>query len=66
MIVLFGALGLLLVAGIAVATLSGSWTAFGDVLAGSTPLGIASWLLVPAAIAAGAGFLILRRATARA
>jgi hypothetical protein len=66
MIVLFGVLGLLIVAGVAYATLSGSWIAFGEVLAGSTPLGIASWLLVPAAIAAGAGFLILRRATARA
>ncbi len=66
MIVLFGVLGLLIVAGIAFETLSGSWTAFGEVLAGATPLSIASWLLVPAAIAAGAGFLILRRATARA
>ena len=66
MIVLFGGLGLLVIASIAFATLSGSWLSFGDVLAGSTPLGIASWLLVPAAIAALGSFLILRRATARA
>ena len=66
MIVLFGGFGLLALALIAFFTLTGTWASFGDLWAGATPLGIASWLLVPAAIAAGAGFLILRRATARA
>lgn len=66
MIVLFGGIGLLVLALVAFLTLSHSWAAFGAAFASSTPLGIASWLLVPAAIAAGAGFLILRRATARA
>ena len=66
MIVLFGVIGLLALGLVAVMTVSHSWTSLGSVRAGTTPLGIASWLLVPAAIAALAGFLILRRATARA
>jgi hypothetical protein len=66
MIVLFGGFGLLVLGLIAIFSLTGTWKDFGHVFAGATPLSIASWLLVPAAIAAGAGFLILRRATARA
>ena len=66
MIVLFGGFGLLVLALIAVFSLTGTWTSFGSLFVGATPVSIASWLLVPAAVAAGAGFLILRRATARA
>ena len=66
MIVLFGGFGLLLIAAIALFSLTRTWSSFGDVFAGSTPLSIASWLLVPAAVAAGVGFLVLRKATARA
>jgi hypothetical protein len=66
MIVLFGGIGVIVLGLVALATLTGSWMSFADVFAGATPLSIASWLLAPAAVAAGAGFLILRRATARA
>jgi len=66
MIVLFGGLGVLIIGAIAWFSFTRTWNSFGDVFAGATPLSIASWLLVPAVIAAGAGFLILRRATARA
>lgn len=66
MIILFGGLGLIVVAVIAFFSFTRTWSSFASVFVGSTPLGIASWLLVPAAVAAGAGFLVLRTATARA
>lgn len=65
MIVIFGGGGLLAVAAVAFFTLTRTWTSFASVFEGATPLGIASWLLVPAALAAGIGFLVLRGATAR-
>ncbi|MEP6842265.1 MAG: ABC transporter permease [Pseudolysinimonas sp.] len=65
MVVFFAALAALLLAGIAALTLTSSWVGFGTALATAGPLGIASWLLIPAAIGAVVGFFILRRATPR-
>jgi hypothetical protein len=66
MIVLFGGLGLLIVAGVAWFSFTHTWNSFGDVFAGATALSITSWLLIPAVIAGTASFFVLRRATARA
>jgi hypothetical protein len=65
MVVFFATLAALLLAGIAWLTLSNSWIGFWTALVAAGPLGIASWLLVPAAIGAVVGYFILRRATPR-
>jgi hypothetical protein len=66
MIVLFGGLGLLIIAGIAWFSFTHTWNSFGDAFAGATGLSIASWALIPAAVSAIASFFVLRGATARA
>ncbi|HEY4152773.1 MAG TPA: ABC transporter permease [Pseudolysinimonas sp.] len=65
MVVFFTTVAALLLGGIAWLTLSNSWIGFWTALAAAGPLGIASWLLVPAAIGAVVGYFILRRATPR-
>ncbi len=65
MVVFFTALAVLLLGGISALTLTASWIAFWAALAAAGPLGIASWLLVPAVIGAVVGYFILRRATTR-
>lgn len=55
---------LLVVAGVVV-TLTGSWPAVGDWVGANGAVGIALWSLVPAAVSAVAGWLLLRRATVR-
>jgi hypothetical protein len=65
MVVFFTVLAVLLLGGITALTLTASWIGFGAALAAAGPLGIASWLLVPAAIGAVVGYFILRRATTR-
>lgn len=64
-VVFFAVLAALLLAGVAALTLTSSWVGFGTALAAAGPLGIATWLLIPAAIGAVVGFFILRRATPR-
>jgi hypothetical protein len=59
------ALGLLVLAAVAIITLTGSWPSFWDGVTTLGTLGIASILLVPALLAAGIGHLLLRRATPR-
>jgi hypothetical protein len=65
MAVFFTALAVIILGGITALTLTDSWTGFWAALAAAGPLGIASWLLVPAVIGAVVGYLILRRATPR-
>jgi hypothetical protein len=65
MVTFFTALAFLLLGGITVLTLTNSWIGFWAALAAAGPLGIASWLLVPAAIGAVVGYFLLRRATPR-
>jgi len=65
MVVFFTVLAALLLGGITWLTLTASWIGFGTALAAAGPLGIASSLLIPAAIGAVVGFFILRRATPR-
>ena len=43
--------------------LHGSWPAVGEWFAAMGPIGVVAWLLVPTALAAVAGYFILRRAT---
>jgi hypothetical protein len=56
-------LGVAIVAAIAVIALSHSWDAVGGWLSQAGSFGLVLWSLVPTAIAAVAGFLVLRRAT---
>ncbi|CAN5320958.1 hypothetical protein BH11ACT3_BH11ACT3_03670 [soil metagenome] len=65
MIVGFGLLGLVLVGLAALFTYTASWDRVGEFFAHAGALGTATWLLVPTAIAAVAGFFVLRRATPR-
>ncbi|MEP6842182.1 MAG: ABC transporter permease [Pseudolysinimonas sp.] len=65
MVVFFAALAALLLAAVAALTLTASWVGFGTALGAAGPLGIASSLLIPAAIGAVVGYFILRRATPR-
>lgn len=65
MVVFFTALAVLVLGGVTALTLTASWIGFWEALAAAGPLGIASWLLVPAAIGAVVGYFILRRATPR-
>jgi len=59
------ALGVLVVAAVAAITLTNSWPQVWETLVGLGTLGVASWMLVPAVLAAGLGHLLLRRATPR-
>ena len=61
----FAIIALLLVGAIAIITLNHYWSAVGNWLATTGSVGLTAWLLVPAAIAAIAGFFVLRRATPR-
>jgi hypothetical protein len=64
-VVFFIAVGALIVALIALATLTESWGAVGETLVSLGIVGIASWSLVITAISAVAGFSLLRGATPR-
>lgn len=65
MLVFFACLVLLLLGLAALTTFTGSWPAVGAWFVASGVVGVASWTLVPTALAAIVGFLILRRATPR-
>jgi hypothetical protein len=58
-------LGVLIVGGIALIAFTDNWPAVGQFFTTYQAVGVALWLLVPTAIAALAGYLILRRATPR-
>lgn len=64
-VVFFIIVGVILVALIALATFTDSWSAVGEALVNLGILGVASWSLVLTAISATAGFFLLRRATPR-
>jgi hypothetical protein len=59
-------LGLIVLAAVAIITLTGNWPTFWEGVTTLGTLGIASVMLVPAVLAAGIGHLLLRRATPRA
>lgn len=59
-------LAVLAVVALAVVSFGGSWPAVGQWFVNAGPLGVASWLLVPTAVAALASFAVLRRATPEA
>jgi acyl-coenzyme A synthetase/AMP-(fatty) acid ligase len=63
--VFFIVLGILVVGAIALFSLTGTWPAVGDFFTTYQAFGVALWLLVPTAIAALVGYLVLRRATPR-
>lgn len=63
MIAFFLGLGLLLIGIAALFTYTGTWPLFAEFFAVSGWLGSYTWSLVPTAIAAIAGFFVLRRAT---
>lgn len=54
---------LLLVGAVALIGLTSSWPAVGAWFVAMGPTGIAAWLLLPAAVAALAGYVVIRRAT---
>jgi hypothetical protein len=56
-------LTVLLVGALAVVTFTKSWPRLGDAFASAGPVGIAAWLLIPAAVAAVVGYLALQKAT---
>jgi hypothetical protein len=61
--VFFAIIALLIVGSIAIITLGHHWPSVGNWLATTGAVGLTAWLLLPAAIAAVAGFFVLRRAT---
>ncbi|MCS5734801.1 hypothetical protein [Herbiconiux daphne] len=63
MVVFTAVLTLALVAVVGVITLSNSWPAVGEWFAVNGPAGVVAWSLLPTAVSALAGFLLLRRAT---
>lgn len=63
MLALFGTLGLVLIAGIALVSFTNSWPAVGAWFDTSGPSGVIAWSLVPTVVAAITGYFILRRAT---
>jgi hypothetical protein len=65
LVIAFGTLAVLIIAAIAVLTFTGTWPVVGGALLDNGPLLLTSWLLIPAALSAIAGFFILRRATPR-
>ncbi|MFT4284797.1 MAG: hypothetical protein QM598_08190 [Protaetiibacter sp.] len=58
-------LGVLVIGAIALITFTSNWNPVWERIAELGTLGVASWLLVPAVLAAGIGHLLLRRATPR-
>lgn len=65
LVVFFIAMGAFLVGVIALITTTSSWPAVGDFFVTNGALGVSLWLLVPTAVSAVAGHVILRRATPR-
>ena len=63
LIAFFVGLGILLIGGAALITLTGSWGSVGQFFATTGLLGSYAWSLVITAIAAVSGFFVLRRAT---
>lgn len=63
MLVFFASVITILVGAALLITLSNSWDAVGAWLSSSAVIALASWTLVPTALAAVAGYLLLRRAT---
>jgi hypothetical protein len=63
LIVFFAILAIILLGTVAILTLGDHWGEFGDWLGATGLLGALLWLLVPTAVCALAGFVILRRAT---
>lgn len=63
MLVLFGTLGLVLIAGIALVSFTSSWPSVGAWFDTNGPTGVIAWSLVPTVVAAITGYFILRRAT---
>src|SRR5438094_886304 len=53
-------LALLIVGAIALITYTQSWPAVGDWFAANGPLGVTAWLLLPTALAAVAGYAVLK------
>ncbi len=65
MLVFFAALTLILVGLVALVTFTANWPAVGAWFVSNGALGVATWSLVPTALAAITGFFLLRRATPR-
>lgn len=65
LIAAFGALGLLSIGAVAIFTFTETWHLFWEAIITLGALGVASVMLVPALLAAIAGYLVLRRATPR-
>ncbi|WP_213813952.1 hypothetical protein [Glaciihabitans sp. dw_435] len=65
MLTFFASLVVLLVGGAALVTLTESWPRVGEWFVDAGSYGVAAWLLVPTALAAAAGWLVLRKATPR-
>ncbi|SMQ61822.1 hypothetical protein [Agreia sp. VKM Ac-1783] len=63
MLVVFGTLGLVMIAGIALVSFTNSWPSVGAWFDSNGPSGVIAWSLVPTVIAAITGYFILRRAT---
>ncbi len=63
MVIFWAALALVIVGSIMLVTFTSSWPAVANWLAAQGIAGLFAWLLVPAFLAAGGGFLALRRAT---
>lgn len=63
MIALFGALALLIVGGLALIAYTQSWGAVGEWFVAMGFIGVIAWTLVPTAISAVTGYLVLRKAT---
>jgi hypothetical protein len=65
MIAFWAALGVLLIGLVALATYTGSWPEVGAWFATNKATGVAAWSLIPTAVAAVTGYVVLRRATPR-
>jgi hypothetical protein len=65
MLVFFACLVLVVLGLVVLTTFTGSWPAVGTWFVAAGPIGVATWTLVPTALAALVGFFILRRATPR-
>lgn len=63
LLIFFFSLAVVLVGGIALVTLEYQWPAVGNWFVSNGTLGVVLWTLVPTAVAAIAGFLVLRKAT---
>ena len=61
----FAIIAVILLGAVAYFTLDHQWPAVGTWFTASGPVGVTLWALAPAAVAAVAGFFILRRATPR-